>query len=48
MRGVDEALLGIVLQDEIVRILEECVLTDAELEAGPPLWDTWACPWDTL
>ncbi|KAK9904078.1 hypothetical protein WJX75_003912 [Coccomyxa subellipsoidea] len=35
-------------KEEITSILDECLLTDAELAAGPAVWDTWSCPWDTL
>ncbi|BDA45884.1 probable metal chaperone YciC [Coccomyxa sp. Obi] len=41
--------IGVDLQKEkIISTLEACTLTDAELEAGPALWETWSCPWDTL
>ncbi|CAL8470514.1 g10056 [Coccomyxa elongata] len=41
--------IGIDLQKKaIISTLEACTLTDAELEAGPALWETWSCPWDTL
>lgn len=35
-------------QEEITSILDECLMTDAELAAGQAVWDTWSCPWDTL
>lgn len=36
------------VQEGVIKILEACTLTDAEREAGPALWETWSCPWDTL
>ncbi|CAL8470516.1 g10058 [Coccomyxa elongata] len=35
-------------KEEVIKVFEACTLTDAELEAGPALWETWSSPWDTL
>lgn len=35
-------------QEEIARVLEECLLTDSEMDLGQAAWAAWACPWDTL
>ena len=38
----------VALQEAICKVLDDCCLTDSELEAGPGAWEEWPCPWDTL
>ena len=32
-------------QGAIRRVLDACLLTDAELAAGPDAWAAWPSPW---
>ena len=35
-------------KEAIRRVLDACLLTDAELAAGPDAWAAWQSPWQML
>lgn len=46
-RRIELVVIGQHLNHDVVsRELEQCLLTDAELEAGPGVWDAWEDPFD--